>query len=103
GVVNDPLVPILSVALRRQLQPVERALAGQRLRRISLLNQGRDQRIVTELVVVVEILVTKRQRHHSLADQAPQGVLDQQRIPIIAKASRELTQQSCLPFDLSQQ
>ena len=48
GVINDPLVPILSVPFRCQLQPVERAFACQRLRRISLLHQGRDQRIVTE-------------------------------------------------------
>src|SRR4051794_26245877 len=102
-VVNDPLVPILSVALRRQLQPVQRALARQCPRRISLLHQRRDQRIVTELVMVVQILVAQRQSYHSLADQAFHGVLDQQRVPKITKTGRELTQQPSPPLDLSQQ
>ena len=72
-------------------------------RRISLLHQRRDQRIVTELIMVVQILVAQRQSHHSLADQAPQRVFHQQRVPIIAKARRELSQQTRPPLDLPQQ
>ena len=103
GVVDDPLVPILSVPFRRQLQPVERALACQRLARISLLHQGCDQRIMTELVMVVEVLVAQRQCHHPLADQALHRVFHQLGVPIVAKAGCELTQQTRPPFDLSQQ
>src|SRR5437763_4546952 len=53
--------------------------------------------------MVVQILVAQRQSHHPLADQALQRVFHQDRVPIITKARRELTQQPCPPLYLPQQ
>ncbi len=72
---------------RRQLQPVERALAGQRFAtitrirpilacRIGLSHEHRQQRIGPELIVVVEILVPQRQSKHTLLEQGFDRVFD---------------------------
>src|SRR5438477_2567000 len=53
--------------------------------------------------MVVEVLVAQRQCHHPLADQTLYRVFHQLRVPIVAKAGRELTQQTRPLFDLAQQ
>ena len=64
-----------------QLQPVQRRLAGHRRTilapRLELAGQHRHHRIVAQLVVVVEILVAKRNPEHPLADQRHNLMLDQ--------------------------
>ena len=64
-----------------QLQPVERRFAGHRRAflapRLELARQHRHQRIVAQLVVVVEILIAERDPEHPLADQCRDLVLDQ--------------------------
>ena len=76
-----------------QLQPVERRLAGHRravlASRLELARQHRHHRIVAQLVVVVEILVAKRDPEHPLADQRRHLVLDQLRAPHVVKARRK--------------
>ncbi len=73
-----------------QLQPVERRLAGHRrailAARSELAREHRQHRIVAQLVVVVEILIAKRNPEHPLADQRHHLVLDQFRAPHVVKA-----------------
>ena len=95
------IVTDLVVARRRklaQLQPVERRLAGDRravlASRLELACQHRHQRIVAQLIVVVEILVTERDPEHPLADQRRDLVLDQLRASLVVKARRKPTHHS---------
>ena len=53
-----------------------------------------------QLVVIVEILVAKRQGIHSLADELQYGVLDQLRIAVIVDAGRQSPEHTQLPLDL---
>jgi hypothetical protein len=73
-----------------QLQPVQRRLAGHRRTilapRLKLAGQHRHQRIMAQFVVVVEILIAKRNPEHPLADQRRDLVLDQFRAPHVVKA-----------------
>ena len=73
-----------------QLQPVQRRLAGHRRTilapRLKLAGQHRHQRIVAQLVVVVQILVAERDPEHPLADQRRHLVLDQVGAPLVVKA-----------------
>ena len=68
-----------------QLQPVERRLPGHRgailAARLKLACQHRQHRIMAQFVVVVEILIAKRNPEHPLADQRRDLVLDQFRAP----------------------
>ena len=77
-----------------QLQPVERRLAGHRrailASRLELARQHRHQRIVAQFVVVVQILIAKRDPEHPLTDQRHDLVLDQFR----STARRESTRQT---------
>ena len=76
-----------------QLQPVQRRLAGHRRAilapRFELARQHRHHRIVAQFVVVVEILVAKRDPEHPLPDQRHHLVLDQFRTPHVVKARRK--------------
>ena len=73
-----------------QLQPVERRFAGHRrailAARRELAREHRQHRIMAQLVVVVEILIAKRNPEHPLADQRHYLVLDQLRAPHVVKA-----------------
>ena len=82
---------------RRQLQPVERALARQCLAPVllplPLLAQGiffaahrGQQRIRTQLIMVIEIFVTQGQPVNALAQQIQHRMLDQLFIPVIHEA-----------------
>ena len=81
------LVILLGVALRRVLQPVERALAGHRRTAralgLELAGQNREHRIVTQFVMIVEVVIAQSQAEHALADQGLDRVLEQPRIPTI--------------------
>jgi len=76
-----------------QLQPVERRLAGYRRTRAAprreLACQHRHQRIVAQLVVVVEILVAERDPEHPLAHQRHNLMLDQVRTSLVVEACRK--------------
>ena len=59
-----------------QLQAIERALARQRRAlaatlRLKLAQQCAKDRIVTQLLVIVEILIAQRDPKYALADQRP--------------------------------
>ena len=101
-VQDDLLVPLLFSQLRRpQFHAVQRALARQGgaliahpspifPRQILLLHQHRQQRIASQLLVIVQILVAQGQSVNPLPHQLPHLVFPQLRIPIVAKAAREL-------------
>lgn len=115
AVGEDLLVAALRIgADRRQLHSVERALARQRLAgvapanailagRVLLADQHRHQRIVSQLVVIVEVLVAQRQAEDSLLDQLLGRVLDQLRIAMVDEALREARQQPRRLLELTQQ
>ena len=76
----------LLVAMRAavaQFQPVQGALAGQRFVQLRLAGQNVQQRILPELLVVVEILVAQRQRIDALSHHFGDRVLD----PLLARPS----------------
>ena len=83
--------------LPAQLQPVQRRLAGHRRAvrapRRKLAGQHRHQRIVAQLVMVVEVLVAERDAKDPLTDQRPDLMLDQILPPIVMKASRKAPDQ----------
>src|SRR5438132_9465790 len=76
-----------------ELQPVQRRLARNRRAilapRFELARQHRHHRIVTQFVVIVQILIAKRDPEHPLADQGRDLVLDQFRTPHVVKARCE--------------
>ena len=73
-----------------QLKPVQRGLARHRRAigtpRRELAGQHRHRRIMAQLVMVVEILVSERDAEHALANERRHGVLDQVRAAGIHKA-----------------
>jgi hypothetical protein len=81
-----------------QLKAVERRLASHRRAvcppRLKLAGQHRHRRIVTQFVVIVDVLVAQRNPKHPLTHQGLNAVLDQFLAATIVEAS-------CKPFDQS--
>ena len=114
-VVDDLLVPRgRRGPLRRQLQPVERAAPRQRVapilraaamraRQIPLARGQRQQGVVAQRVVIVEILVALRLGQHPLPQQLLDRVLDPLRPPVIREAGRKTPDQSRALCHLPQQ
>jgi hypothetical protein len=90
------VVADLVVATRRQrrvLEPVERALAGQRrailaLRR-ELAGQRRQHRIVSQLIVIDQILIAERDAEHALRHHRLDRVLDLRLDTTVVEAGSE--------------
>src|SRR5208337_2276814 len=102
------LVVLGGVPLRRVLEAVERALAGDRRtvrtkHRRQLPGQHREGWIVTQLVVVVQILVAERQPEDALSDQGLDLMLDEARIPPVGEASGKAAHEAEAAIDLPQQ
>jgi len=81
----------------RQLQPVERTLARERLapvfapesippQRIGLATQTGQERIGAKPVMVVEVFIAQGQAIHPLAEQFQQFMFDQILIPVVLEA-----------------
>ncbi len=70
---------VITHAAAGQLQPVQRALASQRLIQFPLARQHSQQRILTQLLVIVHILVAQCQPVDALREHLRQLVPDQQR------------------------
>ena len=105
-VLDRRLVVADLVILRRlraaQLQTVERALARKRRAvrplRLELAQQHRQQRIMPQMVVIVEILVAQRQAEHPLPTSVRTCVLDQLGIAVIREAAGKPIDQSDRPI-----
>ena len=80
-----------------QFQPVQRRLAGHRRTGLApgrkLARQHRHQRVVPQLVVIVEVFVAERNAKNPLADQRADRMFDQVLTAMIAKAIRKTTHQ----------
>ena len=89
-IVLDPVVASRRPRGRRMFQTVEGALAGQRRAVLAaafeLAGQQRQQWIVAQLVVVVEILVSQGNAHDALGHQRADRVLCQAGIAVIGEA-----------------
>jgi hypothetical protein len=92
---------------RRVLQPVQRALPGQRLAVLApgfqLAHRRRQHRVEPQLVVIEQVFVAERYPHHPLADQHAQRMLDQRRRPTIAKTTGKPIDQPDRPIRARQQ
>ncbi len=105
------LVPDLVIAVERRgrcmLEPVQRALAGQRRAvgavRLELADQGRQHRIVAQLVVVDEVLVAQREAADALHQQGLDGVLDELLTAPVGEAPRQPLDQADRPVRGPQQ
>ena len=91
--VMADLVVACRLASRRVLEPVERRLAGQRRTirsaRGELAGNGRQHRVVPQLIVIDQILVAQRQGEHALPDQGGHAVLDPLGRTVVDKAGGE--------------
>jgi len=80
-----------------QFQPVQCALARQRRAirppRLKLARQRCHHRVVAQMVVIVQVLVAKRNPEHPLADQGRDLVFDQSRAANVLKALRKPARQ----------
>ncbi len=88
---------------RRQFQAVQRALAGQRLPQIFLPRQYSQQRILPQLLVIVQVFIAEGQPVNALRQHLFQAVLDPFGLPVVAEATRNAPQQANLAIGLAQQ
>ena len=76
-----------------QFQPIERRFAGDRRAilapRLKLARQNRHHRVVSQRVVVAQVLITQCDAEHPLTDQRLDLVLDQVSRPHIPETRRE--------------
>jgi hypothetical protein len=96
----------LLVAMRvtiAQFQPVQGALAGQRLVHLRLAGEHVQQRVLSELFVVVEVLVAQRQRIDTLRHHLGDRMGDQNRVPTVEEALRQARQEVQTPVGFPQQ
>ena len=62
SIFSDRVVDlVVALVPPSKLQPVQRALAGQRLFQLAPPASSHHQRIVAQLLMVVEVLITQRQ------------------------------------------
>ena len=107
AIAVDPVI-LRRMAPRRVLQPIERALPGQRLavgpqHRAQLAGQHRERRVLAQLVVIVEIFVAQRQAEDALPHQRRDPMLDVASVTPIDEAVGEAAHQPKAAIDLSQQ
>ena len=112
---HDLLVASVGLGIRRrQLQPVQGALARPGFApvllpppvlalHVPLAGQQRQQGILPQLIVVVEILVAQGDAVHALPHQLADAVFHQVRSPVIAKTGGELAQDAGALFHRAQQ
>ena len=98
---GDPLAAVARRLVRdAELEPVERARASQRMTAVAVphpvgagevaaADGQRQHAVVAQLVVVVEILVSQRDRHDPLRDETVQPVLAAPGVAMVREASRE--------------
>jgi hypothetical protein len=79
--------------LARELKPVQRRLARHRravaAASLKLGRQHRHQRIVTKLVVIVQVFVAERDAEHALPDERGDRVFDEPWVSRVAETSRK--------------
>jgi hypothetical protein len=92
---------------RRVLEAVQRALAGERRAILApggeLASEGREHRVVPQLIVVNEILVTQRDPEHPLRHHRRHGVLDLRLGSVVKETRREPCRQADRPIGGAEQ
>ena len=77
--------------LPAQFQPVERRFASQwgtvRAPRFKLAAEHRHHRVVAQLLVVDQVLVTQRNPEHPLPDQTRHRMFDQIGVPVVSETA----------------
>ena len=90
-----------------EFKPVQCAFAGQRgavlARGRQLARQGRQHRVVAELVMVVEVFVAEREADNPLHHQRLDRMLGVGGMAVVAEAGRQATSQAKHPVRRSQQ
>jgi len=98
--VVDLVIPLRAAG---QLQPVQRAFTGQRSFGLALAAHQGHQRIVPQLLVVVEVFIAQRQTVDALRQHLAQTVLDPVLPPPVGETGRHTLQQTDLAVHLAQQ
>jgi hypothetical protein len=89
------------------LEPVERALAGERGAILApnreLAGEGREHRVVAQLIVVDQVLVAERDAEHALCHHRLDRVLDLRLRAVVKKTRREPRRQVDRPIGRAEQ
>jgi hypothetical protein len=106
--VGIDLVVLRAMTLRRVLNTIERALACQSLavraqHRSQLPGQRRENWILTQLVVVVEVFIAQHQAEDPLPHHRLDPMLDIARVTPVAEAAGKPTNQPQAAIHLAQQ
>jgi hypothetical protein len=92
---------------RGMLEPVERALAGERRAPLApgreLAGEGRQHRIVAQLIVIDQILISQGNAEHPLRQHGPDAVLDLPLGATIEEAGGEPLDQTDRPIGRPEQ
>ena len=104
-VMADPVVAARNQG--RVLEPVERALAGERRAILALggelAGQRREHRVVPQLVVIDQVLVAERDPEHPLRHHRCDRMLDLGLVPTVVEAGREPGHQANRPISRAEQ
>ena len=105
GFMRD--LAVLRRRVAREFQPVQRRFARRRRAvaapSLKLARQHRHQRVVTKLVVIVEVFVAERDAEHALADERGDRVLDEPWVSRVAETFRKPPHQIQTPVRSAQQ
>ncbi len=106
GFVADPVVPA-RLAFGGVLEPVQRALAGQR-RAVpaaapELAGQEAEHGVAAQVVVIVQVLVAEGEADDALGHQRPDGVLGEPRVAVVGEAGGHAVEQAAVAADPPEQ
>ena len=94
---------VIALGAAGQLQPVQSALASQGFFQLAPARQHGHQRIVPQLLMIVQVLIPQRQPVNALGEHLLKLVLDQRRRPPVGEARRHAVQEVDLAIGLAQQ
>jgi CRP-like cAMP-binding protein len=94
---------VIALALAAQFETVEGALAGQRLIPFPLATEHGEERIMAQLLVIVQILIAKSQPKEALRQHRRQRMFDPVSSPLVGETVGQPTQQLDLAIRLTQQ
>ena len=94
---------VIALAAAGKFQPVQRALARQGCFQLAPARQHPHQRIVAQLLMIVEVLIAQRQPVDALRQHLRKLVLDKHRRAPVGETRRHPLQQTDLAIGLPQQ
>ena len=106
-IMADPVVAARFATRGRVFKPVQGALPRQRRTvlpmSIELAGEQRQNRVVPQLVVVVEVFVSQGDAHDALPHQRPDRVFRETGIAVVGEATCHLVQEPRRTVDLAEQ